>query len=39
MTPPMIYDEDKNWRGSKWVMIGLFAVLLGVIGLVRWCGN
>jgi hypothetical protein len=39
MTPPMIYDEVKKWRGAKWVMITLFAVLLGLMGLVRWCGN
>jgi hypothetical protein len=39
MTPKVIYDEVKDWRGSKRIMITLFVVLMGVIGLLRWCGN
>jgi hypothetical protein len=37
--PVIIYDEGKKQRWSKWVMSGMFAVLLVLLGIVRDCGN
>jgi hypothetical protein len=39
MSPKIIYDEVKSRRRAKWIMLTLFAVLMGVVGLTRWCGN
>jgi hypothetical protein len=39
MSPRIIYDEVKSQRGSKWIMVTLFAVLMGVLGLARWGGK
>jgi hypothetical protein len=36
---PGISDEGKKWRWSKWLMSGMFAVLLVLVGIVRDCGN
>ena len=39
MAPRVIFDAAKQGRGAKWLMIGMFAVLLGLMGVVRWCGD
>ncbi len=39
MSGPVIFDADKNCRWAKWIMTSLFAVLLVLIGVVRWCGD
>ncbi|MGO8761160.1 MAG: hypothetical protein ACLQUS_04130 [Desulfobaccales bacterium] len=36
---PVIIDEGKQWRWSKWIMNSMFAVLLVLVGIVRDCGN
>jgi hypothetical protein len=36
---PVIIDEERKWRWSKWIMSGMFAVLLVLLGIVRDCGN
>jgi hypothetical protein len=37
--PVIIYDGGKKQRWSKWIMSGMFAVLLVLLGIVRDCGN
>jgi hypothetical protein len=35
----IIYDEGKKQRWSKWIMSGMLAVLLVLVGIVREYGN
>jgi hypothetical protein len=37
--PPIIIDGGKKQRWSKWIMSGMFAVLLVLLGIFRACGN
>ena len=37
--PAIIIDGGKKQRWSKWIMSGMFAVLLVLLGIVRDCGN
>ena len=39
MTDPVIYDADKNCRWAKWIMTSMFAVLMGLMAVVRCCGD
>ena len=35
----IIYDGGKKQRWSKWIMSGMWAVLLVLLAIVRECGN
>jgi hypothetical protein len=37
--PEIIYAGGKKQHWSKWIMSGMFAVLLVLLGIVRDCGN
>lgn len=35
----IIYDEGKKQRWAKWIVSGMLAILLVLLGIVRECGN
>ena len=37
--PAIIIDGGKKQRWSKWILSGMFAVLLVLLGIFRACGN
>jgi hypothetical protein len=37
--PVIIYDGGKKQRWSKWIMSGMFAVLLVLLGIFQNCGS
>ena len=38
MRGPVFYDVEQSCRWAKWIMISLFAVLMGLMGLL-WGGG